>query len=128
MKSDYQLLEVSQSKNREIEFNGFLEKVTNLGMLVSKSMSVRKLLDVAITRRDEVATKKRLFQQNLQTILKTRDITQDKLRNAATLKVEIPKFSGYDCSIDFFTFKSKFETLVEPTVQKRYLAEYLKRN
>ena len=69
-----------------------------------------------------------MFQQNLQTILNTRDITPDNLRNAATLKVELPKFSGYDCSIDFFTFKSEFETLVEPTVQKRYLAEYLKRN
>ena len=91
-------------KNRDIEFNGVLEKVTNLGMLVSKSVSVQKLLDVAMTRRDEVATKKRLFQQNLQTILKTRDITPDKLRNVATLKVGIPKFSGYDCSIDFFYF------------------------
>ena len=57
-------------------------------MLVSKSVSVQKLLDVAMSRRDEVATKKR----------------RDKLRNAATLKVEIPKFSGYDCSIDFFYF------------------------
>ena len=78
-----------------------------------------------MTRKDEVATKKRLFQQKLQN-LKTRDTTPDKLRNAATLKVEIPKFSRYDCSIDFFTFKSEFETLVEPTVQKTYLAEYLK--
>ena len=100
--SDYQLLEVSQSKNRDIEFNGVLVKVTNLGMLVSKSVLVQTLLDVAMIRRDEVATKKRLFQQNLQTILKTRDITPDKLRNAATLKVEILKFSGYDCSINFF--------------------------
>ena len=72
--SEYLLLEVSQSKN--LEFNGVLEKVTNLGMLVSKSVSVQKLLDVALTRRDEVATKKRLFQQNLQTVLKTRDKTQ----------------------------------------------------
>ena len=115
--SDYQLLEISQSRNLDTEFIGVLEKVTNLGMLVSKSESVQKLLDVAITNRDKLVTKKRFFQQNLQTILKTRDITPDKLRNASTLKVEIPKFSGYDCTIDFFTFKSEFETLVEPNIQ-----------
>ena len=54
--SDYQVLEVSQSKNRDIEFNGVLEKVTNLGMLVSKSVSVP--CRVVATRRDEVAIKK----------------------------------------------------------------------
>ena len=97
-------------------------------MLASKSECVQDLLDAAITQRDLVATKRKLFQRNLQTILKSRDITPDKLRNASTLKVEIPKFSGYDCSVDFFTFKSEFENLVEPTVQKKYLAEYLKRN
>ena len=65
----------------------------------------------------------------MQTILKTRDITPDKLRNASTLKVEIPKFSGYDCTIDFFTFKREFEnTGRNPISKKRYLAEYLKRN
>ena len=46
----------------------------------------------------------------------TRDVTPDKMRNAASLKIELPKFSGYDCEIDFYTFKSEFQKLVEPQV------------
>ena len=64
----------------------------------------------------------------MQSILVERDITPDKLKNASTLKVEIPKFSGYDSKMDFYTFKSEFKKLVEPTIQKRYWADYLKRN
>ena len=30
--------------------------------------------------------------------------------------------------MDFYTFKSEFKKLVEPTVQKKYWADYLKRN
>ena len=46
-----------------------------------------------------------------------RDITPDKLKTASTLQFELPKFSGYDCKMGFYTFKSEFQKLVEPTVQ-----------
>ena len=127
--SDYEILEISQNKNIDSELNGVLEKVTALASLASKgSEAVQNLLDLTICKRDHVISKRKLFKTNLQSILNERDITPDKLKNASTLKIQIPKFSGYDCVMDFYTFKTEFQKLVEPTVQKKYWADYLKRN
>ena len=86
------------------------------------------MLDNAIVKRDSVLKNKTLFEKNLQNILAVRDITPDKMKNASMLKIELPRFSGYEGRMDLFTFKSEFQKLIEPTVQKKYLADYLKRN
>ena len=127
--SDYQILEISQNKSLDVEFNGVLEKVTDLAALVvGGGDTVQKMLVTATDKRDLVASQKINFQQNLQKLLTERDISPDKLKNASTLQIELPKFSGYDCKIDFYTFKTEFQKLVEPTVQKKYWADFLKRN
>ena len=126
---DYQLLEISQNKLLETDFNTVLEKVTDLAGLVSGGgEEVEKLLESAVTRKNEVIAKKDTFFKKLQSIVSARDATSDKLKNAASLKINLPKFSGYDCQMDFYTFKSEFKKLVEPVVQKQYLSDYLKRN
>ena len=88
-------------------------------MITECGNEVQGLFDTATCRREKVADKKN--QKIFQSILIERDITPDKLKNATTLKVEIPKFSGY-------TFKTEFKKLVEPPIQKKYWADYLKRN
>ena len=40
----------------------------------------------------------------------------------------MPKFTGYDSEIDFFTFKYEFTNRVEQRVRKQHLADYLKHN
>ena len=76
------------------------------------------MLTQALSKRDHVAALKKDFQKNLSRILVDRDVTPDKLKNATSLDIELGKFSGYDCAIDFFTFKSDFQRVKEPTVQK----------
>ena len=126
---DYQLLEISQDKNLETDFNVVLEKITDLAGLVSGGgAAVQKLLDVATSRKTQIITKKNSFFKNLQAIVSSRDVTPDKLKNAASLKIELPKFSGYDSDMDFYTFKSEFQKLIEPQVKKQLLSDYLKRN
>ena len=68
-----------------------------------------------------MAEKKAKFQASLQHIVMERDFTRDKLKKASTLQIELPKFSGYNCKMDFNTFKSEFQKLVEPTVPKKVL-------
>ena len=46
-----------------------------------------------------------------------RDISEEKLRNAVGLKIELPKFKGYDSDTDLYTFHTEFEKLIEPYVQ-----------
>ena len=126
---DYQLLDISQDKTLDQEFNTVLEKVTDMSSLVSGGGSeVQKLLESASSKRDSVSDKRNEFLKKLKALVESRDVTPDKLKNASTLTIELPKFSGYSSEMDFYTFKSKFVKLVEPVVQSPYLCDYLKRN
>ena len=126
---DYQILEISQNKSLESDFNTVLEKITDLAGLVSGGGAVvEDLLQSAVTRKDDVIGKKDAFFKKLQLVVSERDVTSDKLKNAVSLKINLPKFSGYDSQMDFYTFKSEFKKLVEPVIQKQYLSDYLKRN
>ena len=110
--TDYQILEISQNKNIETEFNGILEKITDLAALVSGGgEALLEKIKKAEAKRDLLVTKKKLFFDKLQTIVLDRDITPDKLKNASTLQIELPKFNGYDGKMDFYTFKSEFKKL-----------------
>ena len=127
--SDYQILQVSQKCNHESELNEILSKITDLTGLVPKGGDeVRKLLDRVTTMKNASVVSRKKFADKLRKIVLEKDITPDKLRNACSLKIELPKFSGYDSSMDFYTFKTQFQTLVEPRNQKPYLADVLKRN
>ena len=79
-------------------------------------------------KRDSVSDQRIDFLKNLKTVVESRDVTPDKLKNASTLKIELPKFCGYSSQMDFYTFKTEFVKLVEPVVQGPYLSDYLKRN
>ena len=127
--SDYQILEIYQDKTLDSEFNDILEKVTELASLGTLGGDpVEKMLSKVCKTRNRIALKKDAFYDKLSNIIIERDITPEKMKNAAALKIELPKFTGYDARIDFFTFKSEFTRLVESTVQKKFWVDHLKRN
>ena len=127
--SDYQILEISKNKNLDGEFNEILEKITNLVSLSPYGgEEVQKMVKDTLKKRDDLAEKRDKFVLNLQTIIRKRDVSDGKLKNALNLKIELPKFSGYESKMDFYTFKTQFRKLIEPIVQKKYWADYLKRN
>ena len=126
---DYQILDISQDKTLDQQFNAVLEKVTDLSSLVSGGgEEVKKLLDSASAKLDSVSVKRKKFLKDLKAVVDLRDVTPDKLKNASTLTIELPKFCGYSSQMDFYTFKTEFIKLVEPVVQGPYLSDYLKRN
>ena len=118
---EYQLLEITQNKNLESDFNTVLEKVTDLAGLVSGGgEEVQGLLDSVTSKKDGVIKMKKKFFEQLQKIVLERDVTPDKMRDAASFEIEIPKFSGYDGEIDLYIFKREFEKLIEPQVKKQF--------
>ena len=126
---DYQVLELFQDKTVDLEFNCLLEKVTELASLADTgNPDVVKLSKGANKTLGRIATKKDNFFSSLQKIMHNRDITTEKLKNASELLLELPKFSGYGAEMDFFTFRTQFRKLIEDRVQKKYWADYLKRN
>ena len=50
--------------------------------------------------------------KNLDKAISTRDISEKKLKNSATLDIEMKKFKGYGSEDDYYTFKSEFKKLV----------------
>ena len=47
---------------------------------------------------------------------------------STSLKIELPKFSGYDSKMDIYSFQVEFEKLIAPEIQRKFQPEYLKRN
>ena len=127
--SDYQILDLYQDKSDEVEFSEILAKVTELATLApfGGPKSLEMLQKISKTR-DRIVSKREDFRDKLNSLVRERDITAEKLKQASELVVHIPKFTGYDSEMDFFTFKSEFLKHVEPRVRKQHLADYLKRN
>ena len=68
------------------------------------------------------------FTNELQEVMKSRDLSEKKLKRAFDLKIDLPKFKGYDSVLDIYTFRAEFEKLIEPVVQRKLWPDYLKRN
>ena len=68
------------------------------------------------------------YAKALYTIYKERDISEDKLKSASEMNIELSKFKGYESKLDIFSFKSEFEKLVQPKILKRYWVDTLKNN
>ena len=65
--TDYQILEIYQIKNVDLEFNVAIQRVTSLAALVPVGEDgVLKMFDSAIAKRDENAMKKVKFLKRLQ--------------------------------------------------------------
>ena len=58
----------------------------------------------------------------------SREISKERKFQTSSLKIELPKFQGYDSTHDFYTFKDKFEQLHLQDVPERALPELLKNN
>ena len=60
--------------------------------------------------------------------IKSRELSKEKAFKSSSLKISIPKFSGYDSSLDYYTFKDKFIQLYSNDVPLRAMPELLKNN
>ena len=86
------------------------------------------LLKITSERKGELKNLMNWFKKILAIEISKRDFSEEKGKNASILGIKIPKFRGYDSSMDFYTFKAEFEKLVSPRVQGKLVADYLKTN
>ena len=99
--TDYQILDISQNKNLDLEFNEVLERITSLAVYVTVGRGdSQKLFDSAVGKRDILAEKRMAFQESLQNTITERDITPEKMKSASSLRIELDKFYGYEGKID----------------------------
>ena len=87
----------------------------------------QEMRDEVIRARSSGALSLDKFIENLHKVIKSRDISEQKLKNAAGLKIELKKFKGYESDIDIYTFRSSFKKLIEPNIQENLLADCLQK-
>ena len=125
---DHQLLEVSKKLgDLDTEFGDILSKITSFAKYAS-SVEIKDIFKSLETRRQIVSDMKTAYIDEVHAEVLLRDVSDEKLKCASTLKFELPKFQGYESEMDIYTFKSKFVKLVQPNVQKTFWADTLKLN
>ena len=88
----------------------------------------KEMRDGAAKIRDSSADALDTFLSSISDAIKTRDISEKKLKNSSNMDINLPKFSGHDSDMDIYTFRSEFRKLIEPFAQKCMWDEYLKKN
>ena len=128
--SDYQILEEHKNmKGMDSEMRKIFERFTTLSKITALCGEEKdKLLEKPIDSREKALKARNDFAKILHTVFTERDISEEKLKNASGLKIELPKFKGYESKNDIYSFKTEFEKLVQPTIQKRYWVDNLKKN
>ena len=66
--------------------------------------------------------------QTLFKIVKDRELTEERLKSAKGMDINLSTFNGYDSKLDIYSFRTEFEKLVQPNILKRYWVESLKKN
>ena len=117
--SDYQIFECHKKRHIvDAEMREIFDKFT----------SFSKMASLCPDDRDDLMTNPSLSQQNaldarnayaqkLHFLMIERDISAEKLRNAATTSaIELSKFKGYDSKLDVYSFRSSMHTIVNQHV------------
>ena len=126
---DYQLLE--RSKNLihiDVEMREILGKVSEISkIVVGLGRDGDALLRTAHEFRDKALKVRNAYAMELYSLVSERDICEEKLKSK-DLSIDLPKFSGYESKLDIYSFRSQFEKFVQPSKQRQYWVDVLKRS
>ena len=128
--SDSQILEKeTELKSLDSEFSRILDLITELSKNYPLGYSEA---DTVIRRaeygKEKLKTLKDEYASNLKKIVCDRDLSHEKVKNSQLLKLDVPKFNGYESKLNFYSFKSEFEKLIAPRITAPLLPDYLKNN
>ena len=116
--TDHEILDIKKGEEGfHVELRELIDKVSSFEKLImpcrdlakDKHDEVIKMREICITAVDK-------FVEKLLAAVKTRDISERKLKNSAGLKIELKKFKGFESEDDIYSFRSSFKKLIEPNV------------
>ena len=128
--TDIQLLEMKKDvKYIDSGFNDILDRITTFcGSNPFEFQETEEMTTKVNERKRKLKNSIDSHKNILEKEIATRDLSEEKLKNASLLGINLPKFKGYESSMDFYTFKSEFEKLIVPRVQAQLLPDYIKNN
>ena len=110
------------------EMQKIIDKLTDLSRLASKCGSQKEdLLKVPQKHLDDSLQKMNSYMQTLFKIVKDRELTEERLKSAKGMDINLSTFNGYDSKLDIYSFRTEFEKLVQPTTLKRFWVDILKK-
>ena len=125
---DYKILECSKNLSSiDTEFREVFSKYTEFSKIVSLHCSENDdLVEKTCDAKQSALKTRNAYAQKLYDIISKRDITEEKLKKSSKIPIDVPKFKGYDSKLDIYTFRSEFEKVVQPTLQKIYWLDALR--
>ncbi|MCH2406264.1 MAG: hypothetical protein MK200_08745, partial [Nitrosopumilus sp.] len=125
--------EIMRRKNN---FRDTCKQMDDLSNLVKEILSISIAGDPDIDEKLKKVTKRYDLIHNLkETYVRfvnqevvSRELTKQELFKEGKLNINLPKFSGFDSKVDYYTFKSDFLKLHERTTPKRLMPDLLKKN
>ena len=115
--------------NVNLELNAILDNIIELVKETpSKYEAEKGVVQKAKEKREELQKVKNEYVVNLDSEINSRDLNSTKLKNSSSLEIDLPKFRGYNSTLDIYSFQAEFEKLIAPNVQKKIQPEYLKKN
>ena len=110
-------------------YNEILDRTTKLCETSSPKIQATNDLVLDVERaQNDLLRVINAFKEDVADAISSRDLSYEKLKNASTLGIKLPIFTGYDSSVDYYTFKSDFERLVATRIQASLLPHYLRNN
>ena len=104
--SDYLFLDLKKNVFRfTSDLKEILGKITSFSKLVAYcgDDGLRMIEELSNCREDAVAKVTR-FSNELDDLIRERDVTEEKLKSLVSFKIEIPKFKGHESDMDIYTF------------------------
>ena len=118
---------MKEVRSYDREVNEILDRILKLNEAHPEHYEdTRGMCDVVRNRKQNLLENISDLRDSLNREVERRGITEEKVKNASSIGIELPKFSGYKSKFDFYTFKTKFDRLIAPKVKTDLLAEHLK--
>ncbi len=126
--SDHQIFEKNKNfYSSDSDIYELLERFTEFHKIASLCGDEKDKIISEPAKKQEIALDTRnTYAQTLNKLMVERDISEEKLKNSSGVSLELSKFQGWDSKLDIFSFRTDFERLIQPTLQKRYWVDSLK--
>ena len=125
--TDDEVVDRRSSLSKQIEKFTNMTKLTH-ELLESTNPFTKTKVDDILSSYHNLRKLKDIYASSIDKEAKYREITKLEIFRESKLKINLPKFNGYESKLDIYTFQSEFLKTHQRTTPKRMMADALKNN
>ena len=120
--------EVSRLKNDLSQLSKDIQSVAKTIQAIVEAGETAEIVEVYEDRYKKLLTSKISYDKSVISAFDSREIEKQKTFKTSLLSIKLPKFKGYESSLDIYSFQDKFEKLHLRDTPTESLADLLKNN